>query len=109
MSSLTLALTLAVRLTDSLRDTQFHAHNSTINEIWTSAATPWSIATCSSDELVKFWDLRASSRLPAMAIPVGHEVWSLAVGNDDTLLSVGTDVKAHFFDMRTGTKVRSSC
>lgn len=84
---------------------QFHAHNSTINEIWASEAAPWSLATCSSDELVKFWDLRTSSQLPTMAIPVGHEVWSLSVGCDDTLLAVGTDVKAHFFDTRTGRKV----
>lgn len=41
-----------------------------------------------------------------MVIPVGHEVWSLSVGADDTLLAAGTDVKAHFFDVRTGTKVR---
>lgn len=42
-----------------------------------------------------------------MVIPVGYEVWSLSVGNDDTLLAAGTDVKAHFFDMRTGSKVKS--
>ncbi|KAF1319791.1 Wd repeat-containing protein 89, partial [Globisporangium splendens] len=106
-SALAIALSnlkLQLRNRESLAlEYEFHAHNNTINEIWVSESTPWNIATCSSDEYVKFWDLR--SRLPAMVIPVGHEVWSLSVGNGDTLLAAGTDVKAHFFDVRTGKKL----
>ncbi|DBA05245.1 TPA: hypothetical protein N0F65_007407 [Lagenidium giganteum] len=82
---------------------EFHAHNSTIHEIWASDASPWSIATCSSDEHVKLWDLR--SKLPAMVVPIGCEAWSLSIGLGDSLLAVGTDVKAHFFDVRSGKKL----
>ncbi|KAG7383693.1 WD repeat-containing protein 89 [Phytophthora pseudosyringae] len=82
---------------------EFHAHNSTINEVWTSPSSPCQLATCSSDECVKLWDTRAA--LPAMVLPVGREVWSLSVGCGETLLATGTDEQALFFDLRTGAKL----
>ncbi|TMW65684.1 hypothetical protein Poli38472_008326 [Pythium oligandrum] len=88
---------------ESVVSNQFVAHESTVNEIWTSQINPWSIATCSSDETVKFWDLRA--RAPTMTIPFGQEVWSLSVGCGDSLLVGGTNEKAHFYDVRGGKKL----
>ncbi|OWZ22299.1 hypothetical protein PHMEG_0003021 [Phytophthora megakarya] len=82
---------------------EFHAHNSTINEVWTSPSSPYQLATCSSDECVKLWDTRAA--LPAMVVPVGREVWSLAIGCGETLLATGTDELALFYDVRTGKQL----
>ena len=82
---------------------EFHAHNSTIHEIWTSPSSPFQLATCSSDECVKLWDTRTA--LPALVVPVGHEVWSLSINHDETLLATGTDDLALFYDMRTGAKL----
>ncbi|KAH7463651.1 hypothetical protein PRIC1_006644 [Phytophthora ramorum] len=82
---------------------EFHAHNSTIHEIWTSASSPHQLATCSSDECVKLWDTRAA--LPALVVPVGREVWSLSIGCGETLLAAGTDELALFYDVRTGAKL----
>lgn len=81
---------------------EFHAHNAAIHELWTSPTTPWHVATCSSDETVKFWDVR--SPLPALVVPIGSEAWTLDVGCGETLLAVGTDEIAHFFDVRAGGK-----
>ncbi|KAJ0398235.1 hypothetical protein ATCC90586_000948 [Pythium insidiosum] len=85
------------------QEAEFVAHDSTINEIWASAVSPWQIATCSSDETVKFWDLR--TRNASMVIPFGQEVWSLSVGCGDSLLVGGTNEKAHFYDVRMGKKL----
>ncbi|KAL3659604.1 hypothetical protein V7S43_015281 [Phytophthora oleae] len=82
---------------------EFHAHNSTINEVWTSPSSPTQLATCSSDECVKLWDTRAA--LPAMVVPVGREVWSLSIGCGETLLATGTDELALFYDVRTGKQL----
>ncbi|KAF4318152.1 hypothetical protein JM18_003783 [Phytophthora kernoviae] len=82
---------------------EFHAHNSTINEVWTSPSSPYQLATCSSDECVKLWDTRAA--LPAMVVPVGREVWSLSIGCGETLLATGTNELAMFYDVRTGNKL----
>ncbi|RAW32034.1 hypothetical protein PC110_g11615 [Phytophthora cactorum] len=82
---------------------EFHAHNSTINDVWTSPSSPFQLATCSSDECVKLWDTRAA--LPAMVVPVGREVWSLSIGCGETLLATGTDELAQFYDVRTGNKL----
>ncbi|ETK89187.1 hypothetical protein L915_06675 [Phytophthora nicotianae] len=82
---------------------EFHAHNSTINEVWTSPSSPFQLATCSSDECVKLWDTRTA--LPAMVLPVGREVWSLSIGCGETLLATGTDELALFYDVRTGNKL----
>ncbi|CAH0517699.1 unnamed protein product [Peronospora belbahrii] len=106
-SSLALALStgkLQLRSLETLAlQHEFHAHNSTINEIWTSQVSPNQLATCSSDECVKLWDTRTA--LPALVVPVGQEVWSLSIGRDETLLAVGTDDRALFYDVRTGTKI----
>ncbi|KAE9340117.1 hypothetical protein PF008_g11245 [Phytophthora fragariae] len=82
---------------------EFHAHNSTIHEVWTSPSSPHQLATCSSDECVKLWDTRAA--LPAMVVPVGREVWSLSIGCGETLLAAGTDELALFYDVRTGAQL----
>ncbi|KAG1690852.1 hypothetical protein DVH05_027454 [Phytophthora capsici] len=82
---------------------EFHAHNATINEVWTSPSAPTQLATCSSDECVKLWDTRAA--LPAMVVPVGREVWSLSIGCGETLLATGTDELALFYDVRTGKQL----
>lgn len=82
---------------------EFHAHSSTINEVWTSPSSPFQLATCSSDQCVKLWDVRAAQ--PAMVVPVGQEVWSLSIGCGETLLATGTDELALFYDVRTGKKV----
>ncbi|KAK1930095.1 WD repeat-containing protein 89 [Phytophthora citrophthora] len=82
---------------------EFHAHNATINEVWTSSSSPTQLATCSSDECVKLWDTRAA--LPAMVVPVGREVWSLSIGCGETLLATGTDELALFYDVRTGKQL----
>ncbi|CAH0489580.1 unnamed protein product [Peronospora farinosa] len=82
---------------------EFHAHNSTIHEIWTSQSSPYQLATCSSDECVKLWDTRTA--LPALVVPVGQEVWSLSINHDETLLAAGTDNLVLFYDVRTGAKL----
>lgn len=71
--------------------------------MWTSPTEPWKLATCSSDETVKFWDVR--SPLPTLVVPTGAEVWSLDVGCGETLLAAGTDERALFFDVRSGAKL----
>ncbi|KAF1791843.1 Calcium/calmodulin-dependent/calcium-dependent protein kinase [Phytophthora cactorum] len=92
----------AVQLQDSARSLEtlgllheFHAHNSTINDVWTSPSSPFQLATCSSDECVKLWDTRAA--LPGMVVPVGREVWNA--------VATGTDELAQFYDVRTGNKL----
>ena len=82
---------------------EFCAHKSTIHEVWTSRISPHQLATCSSDKCVKLWDTRMA--LAAMEVPVGREVWSLSVGCEETLLAVGTDDCALFYDVRTGSKL----
>ncbi|KAI9907902.1 hypothetical protein PsorP6_003455 [Peronosclerospora sorghi] len=82
---------------------EFHAHACTIHEIWTSPTVPHHLATCSSDECIKLWDTRTP--LPATVIPVGQEVWSLSLGCDETLVAAGTDDRALFYDVRTGSKL----
>ncbi|GMF09752.1 unnamed protein product [Phytophthora lilii] len=106
-SGLALALStrqLQLRSLDTLAlQREFHAHNSSIHEVWTSPTSPFQLASCSSDECVKLWDTRAA--LPAMVVPVGAEVWSLSVGCGETLLAAGTDERALFYDVRTGRKL----
>ncbi|CAI5713598.1 unnamed protein product [Hyaloperonospora brassicae] len=79
---------------------EFIAHKSTIREVWTSQVSPHQVATGSSDQCVKLWDTRMA--LAARTVPVGHEVWSLSIGWEETLLAVGTDEGALLYDVRTG-------